>query len=44
VEDHTQEKNPKNTREDSPKGIYNYYIVARTIIEDSGTIQLSRQQ
>jgi hypothetical protein len=30
--------------EDSVKGIYSVTAVARTIIEDSSTVQLSRQQ
>jgi hypothetical protein len=30
--------------EDSAKGIYSVTTVARTIIEDSSTVQLSRQQ
>jgi hypothetical protein len=41
-------KNPKNIKislsEDSAKGIYSDTTVATTIIEDSSTVQLSRQQ
>jgi hypothetical protein len=51
VEDHTP-KIPKlqkiymeiSLSEDSAKGIYSDTTVARKIIEDSSTVQLSRQQ
>jgi hypothetical protein len=48
VEDHTQ-KIPKihmkiSLSEDSAKGIYGNTTVARIIIGDSSTVQLSRQQ